>query len=342
MHTPEYIQQLLKGHFEGSLSPEDESILMEALRSGNYRDIMGKDILHQLETSSSARTSLPPQTRERMIQNILASPALVVPISRNRRRYWIMTAAAAMIVIISATLLYTAASRKNPAQTDAKDIINTTAETNTLHLEDGSAIQLEPGAHLSYPPHFTGSSRTVRLEGNAFFKIATDPGRPFYVYCGDIITHVLGTSFHISAQKDNAFKIAVRTGKVEVSRSGDGQQSKIMLFPNQQLTYTSNTASPQPTLVDTPLVLTDNPDPKTFTAGETFRFKAASLNTISALIKEKYGIDIVMDKPALGKTLFTGDLSHQPLYTALKIICLSVNAGYEIKGTKIFVNTIKM
>lgn len=342
MHTPEYIQQLLKGRLEGALSPEEESIFMDALRSGNYRDILGKDILYQLETASPAQTGLPPQAQERIIQNILASPAPVVPLSRNRRRYWSMTAAAAVIVIASAVLLYTATSRKSPAQTAVKDIINSTGGTNTVHLEDGSTIQLAPGAHLSYATHFTGSSRTVRLEGDAFFKIAADLRRPFYVYCGDIVTHVLGTSFQISSQKDNVLKISVSTGKVEVSRSDKEHQSKTILYPNQQLTYTRNNTNPQPTLVDTPLVLTGNPDDKTFAAGEAFRFKAASLNMISTLVKEKYGIDIVMENPALGKNLFTGDLSHQPLYTALKIICLSVNAGYEARGTKIFVNTIKM
>jgi hypothetical protein len=354
MHTPEYFQQLLKGHLEGTLSPGEESVFMEAVRSGNYRDILRNDILSRLEEHSPLQTDLSHQTQERIIQHILGSealspekshfeaPAPIIPVSRNRRRRWTIAAAAAIIVITGTALLYRHnTSTDSRTQTAHAGIVNTTSEIKNLHLEDGSIIELAPGAHLSYPAHFTGASRTVQLEGNAFFKIATDPRRPFYVYCRDIVTHVLGTSFHISSQKDNMLKIAVRTGKVEISRSGEGQHPGIVLTPNQQLVYTQDDPDPQPRLVDTPMVLTDNPDDRTFVAGETFRFKAASLNDISRLVKEKYGIGIILEKPALGKKLFTGDLSNQPLNIALKFICLSVGASYEIKGTKIFLNTYK-
>jgi hypothetical protein len=345
MHTPEYFQQLLKGHLEGTLSPGEESVFMEAVRSGNYRDILGNDILSRLEDHSPAQTDLPYQAQERIIQHILAPPVRtpVIPVSHNRRRRWTMAAAAAIIVITGAALLYHhTTSQSTHTEAAPADIANTTSEIKNLRLEDGSIIELAPGAHLSYPAHFTGASRTVQLEGNAFFKIAADPRRPFYVHCRDIVTHVLGTSFHISSQKDNTLKITVRTGKVEISRSGGEQRPGIMLTPNQQLVYTREDPDPQPRLVDTPMVLTDNPDDRTFVAGKTFRFKAASLDDISRLVKEKYGIDIVLEKPALGKKLFTGDLSNQPLNIALTFICLSVGASYEIRGTKIFLNTHKL
>lgn len=81
MHTPEYFQQLLKSHLEGTLSPEEESVFMEAVRSGNYRDILGNDILSRLEDHSPVQTDLPYQAQERIIQHILAPPVLVPLIS---------------------------------------------------------------------------------------------------------------------------------------------------------------------------------------------------------------------------------------------------------------------
>jgi transmembrane sensor len=37
----------------------------------------------------------------------------------------------------------------------------------------------------------------------------------------------------------------------------------------------------------------------------------------------------------LNNCLFTGDLSAQDLYTKLRILTLTINASYEINGTKI-------
>jgi transmembrane sensor len=340
MHAPEYIHRLLKGHLEGSLSPEEESIFWDALRSGAYRDLIGEDILSKLKDASlSARTTtLSPETQHRIIERILAEATPVIPISRSKRRFWMVAAAASVIVIIAGMLLYRTTLHPATDQQPLSAIDNHTPRMMPVSLEDGSVIELQPGARLSYPSHFTGAARTVRLEGSAFFKIAPNARQPFYAYSQGIVAHVLGTSFHIIAEKGEGLNITVRTGKIEVSKEAT-QNAGTILTPNQQLRFAPEIKEPKPMLVDTPLVLTEDPDDHTFTAGEKFRFKAASLASVFRLMEHSYGISIVMENPALGKNLFTGDLGHETLYTALKIVCLSVNADYEVKGTKIFINT---
>jgi len=46
---------------------------------------------------------------------------------------------------------------------------------------------------------------------------------------------------------------------------------------------------------------------------------------------------MVMENESLAKCLFTGDIKGQNLYDQLEIICESVAATYEIRGTRILI-----
>src|SRR5690606_25875244 len=46
-------------------------------------------------------------------------------------------------------------------------------------LSDGTKVWLNAGSSLKYPMHFSGSQRSVTLEGEAYFDVAHDTDRPF-------------------------------------------------------------------------------------------------------------------------------------------------------------------
>jgi len=321
MQDPEYIIRLLKGYLDNTLTPEEKEDFLDALRSGAYRDILGDEILTRLRNPPSAGHSLSSATQQRIIDHILGSEgARVVPLARRKRWPWV-AAAASLIILVSVTFLYRTRTAHITPGNHALIAANNGNSVLPINLEDGSTIELQPGSKLSYPEHFTGSRREVQLEGSAFFKIATDPQRPFYAENQGLITHVLGTSFSMDwDQRREELRVAVHTGRVEVHG--------IQLTPNQQVVYSKGNNTITPTLVDNPQIIN---------AGKNLVFKATPASQVFALLQDAYGIDIVMEKDEIGKSLFTGDLSHQPLYTALKIICLSLNHSYVIRGTKVFI-----
>ena len=53
-----------------------------------------------------------------------------------------------------------------------------------------------------FPVSFTGERREVELSGEAFFKVATDAGRPFTARAGGVETQVAGTSFNPRAYEN--------------------------------------------------------------------------------------------------------------------------------------------
>nr|WP_319397596.1 FecR family protein [uncultured Carboxylicivirga sp.] len=107
---------------------------------------------------------------------------------------------------------------------------NITEQIDSVLLADGSIIYLSPNAVFQYPDNFKGKTRSVYLlSGNAFFKIARNPAKPFLVKSGVMTTRVLGTSFniHLSSQE---YEVTVHTGKVNVS----SDHQKVDLVPMQQ------------------------------------------------------------------------------------------------------------
>lgn len=84
-------------------------------------------------------------------------------------------------------------------------------------LADGTEVLLNADSRLSFPTRFTGTSRSVRLEGEAYFSVAKDAKHPFSVTSGNIITTALGTEFNVKAYNAKEISVALLTGSVTVS-----------------------------------------------------------------------------------------------------------------------------
>lgn len=119
--------------------------------------------------------------------------------------------------------------------------VNTGAAIDSVFLADGSTIYLAPGSSFSYPNTFSNTTREVNLiKGNAFFNIAKNPNKPFIINSGELVTKVLGTSFHIGLQKKES-KVSVVTGKVQVNYKNNQQQ----LVSGQEAVATNNSLRKQ-------------------------------------------------------------------------------------------------
>ena len=105
-------------------------------------------------------------------------------------------------------------------------------EHKQVTLPDGTVVHLNAGTVMRYPTEFTSDIRLVEMEGEAFFNVMRDEGKPFIVRTRQADVKVLGTSFNVKAyQEDELMAVSVRTGKVEV----DMPESVMRLLPNEQI-----------------------------------------------------------------------------------------------------------
>lgn len=225
---------------------------------------------------------------------------------------------------------------------------NPTSQPMSMRLEDGTFVTLDPGSKLVCPAHFPADRREVYLEGGGFFKVNKSARQPFYVYYGNFVTHVLGTSFTIRMDKrQEQVEVAVLAGKVEVYKRARVNPEKeprdqgdlVILTPNQRAIYkeseqrfeTSLVEKPRPVRPDTAFLETPAGDP-----GATV-FKTATLADIVRSFEKTYSIDIEMENEGINNCHFSGDLSGMDLYKQLDVICQSLNMSYEVIGTRILI-----
>lgn len=219
---------------------------------------------------------------------------------------------------------------------------NTTRKSQQIKLDDGSTVQLEPGSQLHFAAPETGTKREVWLTGRAFFCVKRDEKRPFLVYTGAVVTRVLGTSFWVNAPANaSAVDVSVRTGRVWVSRSTGGAVPEtgsitgghgVVLTPNQQVTFYTDKSQWDTGLVARPQPLkVDGAAP----AEVRFGFDESPLPDVLKAFADQYGIEITAGDNLLENCRFTGDISGQPFFTQLELVCRAINASYEVVGTRI-------
>jgi transmembrane sensor len=93
------------------------------------------------------------------------------------------------------------------------------AELRDVSLPDGSVVTL--GAKSRIRAQYSDDKRRVELlGGQAFFVVAHNASRPFYVVAGNVTVRVVGTKFDVSRGSNNTVRVAVLEGRVNVSRTG--------------------------------------------------------------------------------------------------------------------------
>jgi len=107
-----------------------------------------------------------------------------------------------------------------------------------VKLPDGTNVWLNSSSSLSYPVEFSGNERRVKLTGEAYFEVAKNKDKPFYVCANNVCVKVLGTHFNISAYNDDAeFTTTLLEGSVLVTKNSKQR----LLKPSQQAVVKNNT-----------------------------------------------------------------------------------------------------
>jgi transmembrane sensor len=122
-------------------------------------------------------------------------------------------------------------------------------EWRSVPLSDGSSITAAPFTRLHHD--IGDDQRMISLEeGKAFFRVAKDPSRPFYVEAGGVIIRATGTQFGVESA-DDSVTVTMLEGSVVVTPAEDSevQFEGVPLVADQQLIL-SGSGKPQIALVD--------------------------------------------------------------------------------------------
>lgn len=185
----------------------------------------------------------------------------------------------------------------------------------TVMLPDGTLVSLNSDTKLSYPQKFSGKTREVSFEGEAFFEVKPDKNKPFIIHAGQAQIKVLGTSFNVSAYPQTELvEVVVETGRVQVSEqtTQTAKTNELILTPGDKgtLVYSSHS-----------LHKTANQNPN-YLAWKTriLTFKATSLTEVIGELEKVYKVNIRLADQELGGLMLTAQFNDYSLDFILKVI----------------------
>ena len=264
-------------------------------------------------------------------------------IGRSRRSWYWMAACLAGLLLAGAGLTWhqpvsgDSVTKPQVASLLGKEglqRVNRTEGNQEVYLVDGSRIVLQPGSSIRHAAFLQKDKREIYLEGNAFFEVAKESGRPFYVYTKDVVVRVLGTSFNVTTDRNNGnVTVLVRTGKVAVSKKINLQQ-EVVLESDQQALYQAGTRSLVQSARITPA---ERPVIPTVTAAILFNFEETPVVEIFKTLEKAYGIPLHYPEKTFSACVVTTSLTNETFEDKLKIICEAIGATYRIDPTGVFI-----
>lgn len=215
-------------------------------------------------------------------------------------------------------------------------------------LPDGSRIRLNAGSRISYAPDFNRSSREVRLEGEAYFDVRTDPAKPFVVQARDLSIVATGTAFNVSAYEEDP---AVTTTLVRGAVTIDGARlaEPIRIAPNQTvacfggengraaMARVLEDAQHAPVARDVAVIphlpalrMEDDPLVRTSWKEERWVIESERLESLMARIERRYNVSVRFDGDRIRDYRFNGSFEGETIDEVLRIIRRALPVDYEI------------
>jgi transmembrane sensor len=199
-------------------------------------------------------------------------------------------------------------------------------------LPDHSLVWLQPGSAISHPVSFnTKTNREIRFHGEGFFDVTRDVKHPFIINCGSLKTRVLGTSFNVKANKNEAtYKVSVVTGSVAVSTpNAENKIQQVVLKPEQQAVFEKATNNMTVNTVKNNKINNENWQSVSLVFNET------PMSEVANRLQQTFRIKIEFANPHIKKCRLKVDFNNQRLPEILEMIETLLGTTYEIEGDKV-------
>jgi len=163
----------------------------------------------------------------------------------SKRTAFLFTAIAASILLMMTLLLHQqfGSTVDGGTVSQQSEITYRTliGEQRDILLKDGSIAKLNTDSLVVV--NFTDKQRSIRLvKGEAYFEVAHEPFRPFFVYASSGLVRAIGTAFSVRLKGQN-IEVIVTKGKVEVASAipdkTDGLDDITAIISDEYLTTLS-------------------------------------------------------------------------------------------------------
>ncbi len=236
------------------------------------------------------------------------------------------------------------------------------AKSNVV-LPDGSTVWLNADSKLEYSADFNSGTREVKLTGEGFFDITTNPSKPFIVHTSaDLSIKAYGTKFNVKAYpEEKRITTTLVEGEVKITGKDEQQNTfSIAMKPKQKITYytTEKTIIKGDELADAlqekisikskdakavlssvPVVMDENVRTELHTSWKDSRWiiEGENLNELTKMLERRYNVSISLTSAKLNKYRFSGTIENETLEQVFEILQMTIPIDYSLEPGKVSV-----
>lgn len=226
-------------------------------------------------------------------------------------------------------LVYTSSEGKNVDEIRFNELEVPRGGEYKVRLADGTLVYLNSATRMKYPVKFDEKERKVYLSGEAYFEVAKDPERPFFVEMEGVEVRVYGTSFNVNTHQKGNIQTVLVKGSIGVKVLSSGMESVIR--PGQMAEFKQGNTKVDVKDVNV-AVYTDWKD-------SIFRFENQRLEDILTVLSNWYDVDVFYQTASVKELHFSGYMErYKDVSVILEAITLSTGVTFSIQGKTIVVS----
>ncbi|MCO6491080.1 MAG: FecR domain-containing protein [Phaeodactylibacter sp.] len=317
------IEAIIIRSLEGQANAEEERSLRDWLREEAHRRQYDQ-VKNLWDAAAGVDFGLDPETDRRWesLEGQLPGGAGARPGRVIRFQHWRFAAAAVLLAGLLGLIAFYFTGRGGPAI--AREYASPAGEQQEVQLPDGTLVALNAASRLQVLRGFGEEERRIRLEGEGYFQVSSDAGRPFIIEAGSARVQVTGTAFNLKAYPESsAVRLTVTEGSVRFSSAkkeaarpvaaGEAAEMDKASGAIRSLPYDERAAAWQQGV----LFFDDTPWPEVVRCLE--RFFAVKISDQTALQEKRY----------------TAAFDNQSLEECLKVMQATFGFSVESKGERV-------
>jgi len=224
---------------------------------------------------------------------------------------------------------------KEKMQVAMNEVVVPFGKKSQLTLSDGTKVWLNAGSRLAFPASFPDDKREVWLEGEAYFDVARDPSKKFFVRVNDLALQVLGTSFNVSGYgPDQSVETVLVSGSLALAVKNNSLfgSREVILTPNQKATYTRAAKN---------ISVEEVRDIEMYTAWTSgwLSFSQQSMKDVAVKMERYYNVRIIFSEGFNSNNLISGKLDlKDSLEAVLDVLSDIVVFKYEMTENQVIIS----
>jgi ferric-dicitrate binding protein FerR (iron transport regulator) len=207
---------------------------------------------------------------------------------------------------------------------------------SNILLSDGTKVWLNAGSKLVFPQKFSGKTRKVFLNGEAYFSVFKNKDVPFIVSTEQMNVTVHGTEFNVrNNDSDDELEVVLAEGAVSLKENGaiNFLNKEIKLIPNQKVVFNkiNNKTSIESDLDVAPYISWRN---------GVLEFRQESILNVFKRLSRFYNVRFATESSVETNKKISGKLDlKDSIEDVMKVVSDAAPITFRIEQDKIFVNS---